>query len=241
MGAPGPAEVRHWLVVPAAGTGRRVGSDVPKQYLPLAGRSLIEWAIAPFLGREDLLGICIAVAPADPHWRRLAISEDPRVRVCAGGEERCDSVLAALDRLAAEAHAEDWVLVHDAARPCLARSDVDSLLREVSLDPVGGLLATPLADTLKRSGPDRHSESTVDRAGLWRALTPQMFRYGLLRDALERARGDGARVTDEAAAIERLNLRPLLVEGRPDNLKVTTGRDLELAAAILAARQLGAS
>jgi 2-C-methyl-D-erythritol 4-phosphate cytidylyltransferase len=231
--------MRHWVIVPAAGSGRRLGADVPKQYLPLAGRLVIEWAIEPLLGRDGLLGICVALAADDRRFAQLPLSRHPGVEACAGGRERSDSVLRALRAIESRAAAEDWVLVHDAARPCLERADVDALLAAVGADPVGGLLATPLADTLKHADDAVRSDRTVAREDLWRALTPQAFRYGVLREALERAEAEGAAITDEAAAVERRGLRPMLVDGRPENLKITRPRDLELAAAILMARGAG--
>jgi len=229
--------VRHWLVVPAAGAGQRFGAGLPKQYLEVAGRRLIEWAIDAFLERAGLLGIRVALAVDDPHWPRLDLSRRGEVAACAGGGLRSDSVLEALRSLEREARADDWILVHDAARPCVTRVDVERLLDAVRDDAVGGLLATPLADTLKRADPDQRSASTVEREHLWRALTPQVFRYELLREALESASQLNVDVTDEAAAVERLNLRPVLVAGRADNIKVTHREDLELAAAILTSRQ----
>ena len=228
--------MRHWVIVPAAGSGRRLGADVPKQYLSLAGRLVIEWAIEPLLGREAFAGLCVALARDDRRFAELALSRQPGIETCAGGHERSDSVWRALTAIGPRADPQEWVLVHDAARPCLERADVDTLLGALDDDPVGGLLATPLADTLKHGDSQSRSDRTVSREGLWRALTPQAFRYGVLRQALERARAEGAAVTDEAAAVERLGLRPMLVDGRPENLKITRPRDLELAEAILMAR-----
>jgi 2-C-methyl-D-erythritol 4-phosphate cytidylyltransferase len=155
------------------------------------------------------------------------------VRVAAGGQERSHSVRNALAALADGANRDDWVLVHDAARPCLPRNDLDRLLAELVAHPVGGLLATPAADTLKRADAAREVQQTVDRAGLWRALTPQMFRYARLCDALDRAHAAGRVPTDEAQAIEWLGDRPKLIEGAAANLKITSAADLAIAAALL--------
>ncbi len=222
--------MRYWLVMPAAGIGRRFGADRPKQYAPLCGRTVIEWALALFLADERCAGAVVALAEDDPYWAALA---PQTVVLAAGGQERSHSVRNALAALAERASPEDWVLVHDAARPCLPRSDLDRLLAELADHPVGGLLATPAADTLKRAEASREVQQTVDRAGLWRALTPQMFRYGRLCEALDRAHAAGRLPTDEAQAIEWLGERPRLVEGAAANLKITSAADLAIAAALL--------
>jgi 2-C-methyl-D-erythritol 4-phosphate cytidylyltransferase len=220
----------YWLVMPAAGIGRRFGADRPKQYAPLCGRTVIEWALAPFLTDSRCAGAVVALAPEDPYWAALA---PPHVRVAAGGEERSHSVRNGLTALADRAGGDDWVLVHDAARPCLPSEDLDRLLAELADHQVGGLLATPAADTLKRADASRNVQQTVDRAGLWRALTPQMFRYGRLCEALDRAHAAGRAPTDEAQAIEWLGDIPRLVAGAAANLKITSAADLAIAAALL--------
>lgn len=222
--------MRYWLVMPAAGIGRRFGADRPKQYAPLCGRTVIEWALSPFLADARCAGTVVALASDDPYWSALA---PPAVIPAAGGRERSHSVRSALAALAGRARPQDWVLVHDAARPCLPRSDLDRLLAELADHPVGGLLATPAADTLKRAEGSREVQQTVDRAGLWRALTPQMFRYGRLCEALDRAHAAGRVPTDEAQAIEWLGDRARLVEGAAANLKITSAADLAIAAALL--------
>jgi 2-C-methyl-D-erythritol 4-phosphate cytidylyltransferase len=222
--------VKYWLVMPAAGLGRRFGADRPKQYAPLCGRTVIEWALAPFLSDPRCAGAVVALAGDDPYWRSIA---PLRVLPAPGGRERSYSVRNGLTALAQRADREDWVLVHDAARPCLPRGDLDRLLAELAAHPVGGLLATPAADTLKRADPDREVQETVERAGLWRALTPQMFRYGRLCEALDRAHAAGRIPTDEAQAIEWLGEHPRLVEAAGANLKITSAADLAIAAALL--------
>jgi 2-C-methyl-D-erythritol 4-phosphate cytidylyltransferase len=225
--------MQYWLVMPAAGTGRRFGSGVAKQYAPLAGRTVIEWSLAPFMADTRCRGIMLALAADDEHWPRLAPRFPPgRISTTPGGAERCDSVRLALAALPAAN--DDWVLVHDAARPCLPGADLDALLAQGALHPVGALLAVPLADTLKRSAPGNQVEATVPRAALWRALTPQMFRHGVLSAALAAATAEGVRPTDESQALERQGLQPLLVAGSGRNLKITTADDLVLAAALLA-------
>jgi 2-C-methyl-D-erythritol 4-phosphate cytidylyltransferase len=224
---------RRWAVVAAAGRGERFGGRRPKQYADLLGRAVLSWSLGALLAERSIAGVVVAISAGDRRFARLPESGDARVRSCRGGERREISVANALRFLGDEARDEDWVLVHDAARPCLRRGDLRTLFDGVGGDPVGGLLAAPLGDTLKAAGPDGRCERTVPREGLWRALTPQMFRYGVLRRALALCIDRERAVTDEAAAIELLGLRPKLVMGRPDNLKVTHPGDLALAAAVL--------
>ena len=216
-----------WLVIPAAGVGARMAADRPKQYLPLAGRCLIEHTLAIFLEHPGLRGTVVALAADDPYWPQLACSLDPRISRTAGGAERADSVLAGLKQLQAlGASDQDWVLVHDAARPNLARGDLDKLLVSLAQDSVGGLLAVPARDTLKRIDTDGRVAQTVDRSVIWQAYTPQMFRLGALRQALSAALDAGVAITDEASALEWAGQAPRLIEGRADNLKVTRPEDL---------------
>jgi 2-C-methyl-D-erythritol 4-phosphate cytidylyltransferase/2-C-methyl-D-erythritol 2,4-cyclodiphosphate synthase len=231
--------LRYWLIMPAAGSGSRFGAPVPKQYAPLLERTVIEWALAPFLADPQCAGIVVALAPGDAHWQAVAARLPASILTVAGGAQRSGSVLNALAGLAGRAADRDWVLVHDAARPCLPPEDLATLVRSAQDEEVGGLLAAPGADTLKfaPAGSSARVERTVDRTGLWRALTPQMFRCGALRAALQAAHDAGRTPTDEAQALEWLGARPLLVEGSAANLKVTTAQDLVVAAAILRARE----
>lgn len=230
---------RAWFVVPAAGASRRMGGSTPKQYLPLAGRTVIEHALAPLLATPALAGGVVAIAADDPHWHGLPAALRARVLTVTGGAERCRSVLNGLLALATTAADDDWVLVHDAARPCLTVTDLERLIAACADDEVGGLLAAPVADTLKRAADtDARVVETVARDGLWRALTPQLFRLGLLRRALESALAAGVAPTDEAEAVERLGLRPRLVEGSAQNLKITHPADLELAERLLQQRRI---
>ena len=250
--------MHYWLVMPAAGSGQRFGAVRPKQYAPLEGRTVIEWALAPFLGDARCAGIVVAVAAEDTGWSEVAArlasagpvagtASAPRVTRAAGGAQRSLSVRSGLAALAGSAAASDWVLVHDAARPCLDARALELLLERLCEHPVGGLLGVPAADTLKGavgtaaagSGGTAGNEvvRTIDRTGLWRALTPQMFRYGSLCAALDAAHAAGRFPTDEAQALEWQGERPILVEGTPGNLKVTTPEDLLLAAAILRSRR----
>lgn len=218
----------YWGIVPAAGVGKRMGADRPKQYLPLAGKTVIEHTLEHLLAANVWGGIAVAISPEDPYWPELPISKHPKILTAPGGKERADSVLNALDFLQGHAENDDWALVHDAARPCLVAADIFKLIDTLKNDPVGGILALPVSDTLKRVAANAISE-TVDRSAIWRALTPQMFRYGALRDALRAAAAKGAAVTDEASALELLGQQPKVVEGRPENLKITRPEDLPLA------------
>ena len=227
------AAVRRWAIVPAAGRGSRFGSRTPKQYVRLNGQPMLSWTLAALLGERSIDGVMVALSPGDRRFARLAQARDARVLRCEGGARREDSVRAALAALGAVAGDADWVLVHDAARPCLRRSDLRLLLDELRNDPVGGLLAVPVSDTLKSADAGGRAAHTVPRESLWRAQTPQMFRYGLLSRALALCIERERAVTDEASAIEAIGLRPRLVRGRSDNIKVTSAEDAVLAAAIL--------
>lgn len=223
--------IRYWAIVPAAGAGRRMGSAIPKQYLPLAGQSVIAHTLDTLLHHPRLTGVVVAISAGDEWWPEVAAGRvtDKPLLVVTGGAERGHSVLNGLEALREQAHPEDWVLVHDAVRPCLNVADLDRLLTELADDPVGGLLAVPVQDTLKQADATGRVAATVDRSSLWRALTPQMFRLGLLHDALQEALARGLRVTDEATAMEAAGFAPRLVEGRADNLKITRPEDLALA------------
>jgi 2-C-methyl-D-erythritol 4-phosphate cytidylyltransferase len=292
--------MRYWLVMPAAGVGRRFGENTPKQYAELHGRTVMEWSLAPFLYDSRCAGVIVVVGLNDPHWPSVAArlpdvsvattaseasiaaaleevnrasavadlhravgskhgmtpgkatkgntptggadtpaswASDavslPSVTTAIGGKERSQSVRNGLAALAGRASPDDWVLVHDAARPCVPRQDVDRLLERVSQHAVGGLLAAPAADTLKRAGSDKEIVETVDRSGLWRALTPQMFRYGRLCEALDRALASGRLPTDEAQALEWVGERPVVVEGSTANIKITSADDLVIAVALM--------
>lgn len=227
---------RFWVIVPAAGSARRMGAAVPKQYLPLSGRTVIEWSLAPFLAQERAAGIVVVLAEQDQRWPQTAVARHAKIVTTTGGAERMDSVLAGLRILHDRAMPNDWVLVHDAARPCLPAVDVESLLNELRDDEVGGLLAAPVVDTLKRADNQGRVAQTVTRENLWRALTPQMFRRDILQRALESARERGLTVTDEAQAVEALGLQPKLVAGDADNIKITLPEDLLRAERILRSR-----
>ncbi len=219
--------VKLWAVVPAAGVGKRMQADRPKQYLPLAGKTVLEQTLTRLLEADVFSAVVVAISKEDPYWPELEVSRHERVITATGGKERADSVLSALKSLRENASDNDWVLVHDAARPCLTSSDIHLLIDKLKDDDIGGILALSSHDTLKNVDGVNIIE-TIDRSAIWRALTPQMFRYGMLKQALEEAEGNPA-VTDEASALEMQGLQPKIVEGRPDNIKITRPEDLALA------------
>jgi 2-C-methyl-D-erythritol 4-phosphate cytidylyltransferase len=224
---------RYFALVPAAGVGARLGAACPKQYLPLAGKPMLLHVLETFAA-SAAIAHCFVVVSADDAYIDEVIAAAPhlagRISVLRhGGATRHESVLNGLRKIREQAGDDDWVLVHDAARPGLNDALIDRLITELREDPVGGLLALPVVDTLKRSDADGRALETVPRTGLWGAQTPQMFRYALLRRALEEA----AEVTDEASAIEALGLAPKLVEGSVRNFKVTLPQDIALAELLL--------
>lgn len=223
--------VRYWAVIPAAGAGRRFGGPVPKQYLELGEHRVIDHSIDSFAGHAAVSGCMVALSPEDDWWQETRYAGHPFVQRVAGGAERSDSVASALVALSERAAAEDWVLVHDAARPCLTVSDLDRLIEALEDESVGALLAVPVHDTVKaaaESSPAR-VEQTLPRHQLWRAFTPQAFRLGQLQQALHHCQSAGIAITDDASAIEQLGLQPRLVAGRSDNIKITRPEDLPLA------------
>jgi len=217
-----------WAVIPAAGRSTRFGGDIPKQYLLAAGQPLIAHALLALLAHPRVAGAMVALAAEDERWPGWTSLHGKPVLLCTGGGERADSVLAALRALPHEAGQDALVLVHDAARPNLHQADLDRLIAAAEADADGAILAAPVRDTLKRADA-AHIIATEPRDGLWRAFTPQAFRRGALIGALQSAQAAGLVVTDEAMAMERVGARPRLVEGREDNLKVTTPADLALA------------
>lgn len=231
-----PPTPRFWAVIPAAGRGVRMQTEVPKQYLPLAGSTVIGQVLARFLTHPRITGVMVAISAHDDQWPDCCPRNPPKpLRVTQGGRERAHSVVNGLRALRGELQADDWVLVHDAVRPCLQPGDLDKLLQTLERDTVGGILATPLADTVKHVDDGQRIVDTPDRGKLWRAFTPQMFRYGVLSDALAAALAAGRIPTDEAAAVEtRYPGQVRVVEGRSDNIKITRPSDLALAEAILA-------
>ena len=225
-----------YALIPAAGSGSRMGGAIEKQYMDLNSVPMIAHAMMVLAREPRLSKIFVVLSPTDKRWNNYAWQGwEERIEVLrCGGATRAETVLNGLEAMSKVCSAEDWVLVHDAARPCLPDEMLDKLLDEVGDDSVGGLLAVPVADTLKRAAANTASgaraEATVPRAGLWQAQTPQMFRHGKLVEALRAA---GSDMTDEASAIEQLGLQPRLVESDSRNLKVTYPQDLELAGLIL--------
>ena len=220
--------IKFWGVVPAAGVGKRMLANRPKQYLELAGSTVIELTLKRLLESGVFTAVAVAISKEDPFWPELKISRHEQIVRAEGGKERADSVLSALRALQDQAQSDDWVLVHDAARPCLTISDIHQLIDTLKDDEVGGILALSSHDTLKNVAGLNIIE-TIDRSRIWRALTPQMFRYEELKRALEEAADKGSVVTDEASALELKGLQPKIVEGRPDNIKITRPEDLPLA------------
>ncbi len=234
----------YWLVMPAAGTGSRMGATIPKQYLPLAGHQVIDWSLQPFVEDTSCHGIVVTIAADDVQWCASRWATHAKVHVVTGGQDRAASVLAGLDECARLGVSEQaWMLVHDAARPCVCKTDIAKLLTladpQTDQEIVGGLLAVTMTETVKRATthtPPRVAE-TVPRELLWRAQTPQLFRLGLLQEALHTAARQGLQITDEASAMEHMGWQPVLIGGRADNLKITMPEDLPMAEKILAARR----
>jgi len=223
---------RYFGLLPAAGSGSRFGVDGLKQYSPLAGKPMLYHSIERLLAAPEVEVVFVVLAPADTDFRKhdwSAFGERLAPLYC-GGASRRDSVLNGLVAAASAVDPNDWILVHDAARPCLGKAELRRLMDEAGQDEVGGILAIPVADTLKRADDAHRIVSTEPRDGLWRAQTPQMFRCGLLLEALQKAK---AAVTDEAGAVEALGYKPKLVEGSTKNLKVTFSADLEIAERML--------
>jgi 2-C-methyl-D-erythritol 4-phosphate cytidylyltransferase / 2-C-methyl-D-erythritol 2,4-cyclodiphosphate synthase len=231
-----PATRRFWAIVPAAGRGERFASAAadatPKQYTMLLGRSVLEWSLRALLSEPRIQGIVAVLAGGDERWPEVARRlNSPKLLTATGGAHRQDSVMNGLEFLASRAAPQDWVLVHDAARPCVSSADIRALTDALEKGGEGAVLAAPIVDTVKRAGSS--AIETVDRAGLWRALTPQVFGFADLRRALQEAARAGVAVTDEAQAMERIGIRAALVPGSPFNIKVTRAEDLKTAADIL--------
>ena len=219
----------YCAIVPAAGIGKRFGGTLPKQYLPLHDATVIEHSLRLLLSVERLEHIVVVVSADDQRWRDLTVFSDARIDVTIGGDERCHSVLNGLHHLQQRYGGSEWALVHDVARPCCLRSDIEKLIQQLEHHPVGGILAVPASDTIKRVDSARQIEETVDRSWLWQAQTPQLFRMRLLLDALNHCIGMGMTVTDEAQAVEALGWQAQVVEGARSNIKITRPEDLALA------------
>jgi 2-C-methyl-D-erythritol 4-phosphate cytidylyltransferase len=234
-----PSLSQYSVVVPAAGIGKRMQADCPKQYLQLSGKTIIEHTLTNLLEHHQVKRVIVVLNPNDTSFARLPIASHPRIEVVNGGQERCDSVLAGLNYLADD---EEWVLVHDAARPCLDKVDLTALLQLAEQGSVGGILATPVRDTMKRAidvktNAQNIVKQTESRENLWHALTPQFFRLSTLKKAINAANKQNATITDEASAIELSGEKVILVEGRASNIKITQPEDLLLAEFYLTQQQ----
>ncbi|MGY0614303.1 2-C-methyl-D-erythritol 4-phosphate cytidylyltransferase [Vibrio sp. FJH11] len=218
----------HIAIVPAAGVGSRMKADRPKQYLLINGKAVLEHTVEKLLSHPKISKVVVAITEGDPYYPELSIANHPDVIRVAGGKERADSVLSGLNYVSAQFSSE-WVLVHDAARPCVSLTDIDRLIDVCVVHPTGGILASPVRDTMKRANPAQDIDHTVDREALWHALTPQMFKTQQLKRALDDALQQGIPITDEASALEWLGETPALVQGNASNIKITQPEDLALA------------
>lgn len=226
---------RYFAVVTAAGIGTRMSSEMPKQYLPLQGKWIITHTVERLLQLDYIEKIVVVIAKTDTHWHTSQLAQHPKIiSVNEGGQERCQTVWNGLSALAQWADPQDWVLVHDAVRPCVKIADIEKLVAQLHDHPVGGLLCVRASDTIKQCDTAGNVQSTLDRTQLWHAMTPQMFRYQLLQQALEPILAIPQAVTDEAGAIERIGYTPVVVEGCKSNIKITHPVDLQLAEFFLA-------
>jgi 2-C-methyl-D-erythritol 4-phosphate cytidylyltransferase len=227
----------YWFVVPAAGSGRRMGSEKPKQYLQIQHKTILDYTLSRLLAVKQFAGIVLALDADDKEFFQSQYAQHEKIVCVVGGKERADSVLAGLIYLQDKIIDNDWVLVHDAARPCIRPDEIEQLQMQLKDDPVGGILAVPVADTLKCVEFNSILQ-TVDRSALWQAQTPQMFRYGVLYQSLTRALQNQQTITDEASAVELTGLTAKIVQGRSDNIKITRPADLDLAEFILQKQEL---
>ena len=228
---------KYWVVVPAAGAGRRMRADIPKQYLELSGQAVLLHTMKRLASCPGISGLFLGITAGDPYWQELSFTAPWLKQVCDGGAERADTVSLVLDDMAGAVQQTDWVLVHDAARPCITHTDVLQLMKLASQQE-GGLLGRPISDTVKLADKNNRVRETIPRDGLWRAQTPQMFRYGELRKALQHAKKKGLVITDEASAMEFAGYQPLMVQGRSDNIKITVPGDLQLAETFIKLQEL---
>ncbi len=231
------APLRYWAIIPAAGTSQRMGAETPKQYLPLADTTVIEASLSNFLFHPKIEGVIVVLHANDQYWDTLALMSNKKIHTVLGGESRTESVYNAIRYLEDTQVENDYfLLVHDAARPCLRKTDLDLLIQQLGQDDVGGILASPVSDTLKIIEQQEEANyiirKTLDRENVWRAFTPQMFRLSTLKKALAHCKKKNISVTDEASAVEALGLQVKSVAGQSDNIKITNPEDLVLASAI---------
>lgn len=226
-----------FCIIAAAGVGQRMGSELPKQYLSIANRTILEWSLDPFLHSPSIDRIVVVIAKEDSWFAESSLSSHPKITTAIGGAIRYQSILSGLLTLSPIANENDWVIVHDAARPNLTDEDLNKLIKQVGDHPTGGLLGMPSSDSLKKVNENNLIENNVPRDGIWRAFAPQMFRYGLLLSSHQKCLEDNFHVTDESSAIAYFGHQPLMVEGRSDNIKVTTPEDYHLMCTILNTRK----
>ena len=221
---------KYFLVVPASGIGQRMNSTIPKQYIILEkGLTILDQCLNTILSNDLISGFIVALDKKDSHFKSSNFAKDPKlISIATGGKERFNSVLNALNALDQNAKPNDWVLVHDAARPCIRKEDINKLIEEVADDKVGGILANRIVDTVKQIN-NGGLVSTIDRQKLYIAQTPQMFRYAILKDSIEKAIESNMHITDESEALENLNYSIRIVEGSSSNIKITTQEDIHLA------------
>ncbi|MGK0299067.1 MAG: 2-C-methyl-D-erythritol 4-phosphate cytidylyltransferase [Gammaproteobacteria bacterium] len=227
-----------WAIIPAAGAGIRMGLDIPKQYLKLLDKTVLEYSVDLFCDYQAIKGVVVVLSDGDEFWHETGLANNTKINVTQGGVERCHSVQNGLQSLKTIANPDDWVLVHDAARPCIQKSDIDKLIMSLKDNPVGGLLALPVKDTMKRGDQNGNVLETVNRQRLWHALTPQMFRFSLLESAIDNALAKNIIVTDESQAIELYGKQPILIEGLARNIKITNPADLKLAELYLSQQEI---
>ncbi|MEM6998785.1 MAG: 2-C-methyl-D-erythritol 4-phosphate cytidylyltransferase [Pseudomonadota bacterium] len=220
-------KAKYWIVIPAAGVGKRMETNKPKQYISVDNKTIIEHAINCFIDREEIESIVVAISETDDYWPELEIASHNKVVTVAGGAERYNSVFNGLSELKNKADENDWVLVHDAVRPCLSQSAIDRLMIKLRTHDIGGILAMPCRDTMKRANSANEIVNTVERESLWHAQTPQMFKYGKLFSAIEKVLNEDILITDEAMAMELVGYKPILVEGHQENIKITHKDDLQ--------------
>ena len=225
--------VECWALLPAGGKGERIGADRPKQYIELAGRTILQHTLERLISHPAIKGVVLVLSRDDQYWQALDLHFAKPIILAEGGSERYHSVLSGLEKLAAVTVGDPLVLIHDAVRPLVSHDDLDRLIEQANVTPDGALLATPLADTLKLDDGEGAVADTPDRRHLWRAFTPQAFSLGLIRNALTAAVEQGIELTDDASAMESAGYRPRLVQCDPSNLKITHPSDIRLAELLL--------
>tara|TARA_B100000427_G_scaffold327983_1_gene340030 strand:+ start:2764 stop:3468 length:705 start_codon:yes stop_codon:yes gene_type:complete len=219
---------RLWVVIPAAGIGKRMGVDIPKQYITVCDKAIIEHTVEKFTSRNDLQGILVILSNSDQHWSTLELSKNNKITTVTGGEERYKSVYNALCSLKNKAGDDDWILVHDAVRPCITTFEIDQFIADLDhLNGIGGILALPCFETMKKANTNHEIEETIDRKFIWHAQTPQMFRYKKLFLAIEKIMNENIFITDEAMAMELAGYKPMLIQGTHSNIKITDQNDLK--------------